>query len=167
VRTADEDEFREFMLSRWPTLVRLGYGLTGDRGLAEDLAQIALARVHDSWARVRRAQDPDAYTRRVMINANNSRLRKRRVPEQSDGHVPDVEVPDPSASIDQRSILVSALMQLTPRQRAVIVLRYWDDLTEAQTAEVLGCSTGAVKSHTSRALAGLRANAQLAERGIQ
>jgi RNA polymerase sigma-70 factor (sigma-E family) len=167
VKSADEDEFREFMLSRWPTLVRLGYGLTGDRYLAEDLAQTALARIHDSWSRVRRAEDPDAYARRVLINVNHSRQRKRRISEQTGEQVPDVAVPDPSALIDQRSVLVAALMQLPTRQRAVIVLRYWDDLTEAQIADILGCSTGAVKSHASRALARLRASAELAERGIE
>ena len=80
-----EAEFSEFMLGRWPRLVRLGYGLTGDQGLAEDLAQTALAKAFASWPRVRRAGDPDAYVRRIMLNANSARFRKRRVREQLTG----------------------------------------------------------------------------------
>src|SRR3954465_4768180 len=76
-------EFREFMVSRWGSLVRFAYGLTGDRGHAEDLAQTALAKAYASWPRVRRAEDPDAYVRRILVNANHGRFRKRRVEENS------------------------------------------------------------------------------------
>ena len=86
---AAEAEFSEFMHGRWLQLVRLGYVLTGDRGLAEDLAQTALARAYSSWPQIRRAGDPDAYVRRVMVNANRSRFRKRRVAEQLTGAVPE------------------------------------------------------------------------------
>ena len=163
VRPAEDEEFREFMASRWPGLVRLGYGLTGDRGLAEDLAQSALAKAYASWARVRRADDPDAYVRRILINANSNRFRKRRVSEHSAEQVPETGVMDAADSFDQRSVLIAALMELPPRQRAVVVLRYWEDLSEAQVASIMGCSVGTVKSQASRALARLRTSAQLVE----
>lgn len=74
----DREQFREFMVSRWPELVRLGYALTGDRWLAEDLAQTALVGACTAWWRVRRADDPDAYVRRILINASNRRFRRRQ-----------------------------------------------------------------------------------------
>jgi RNA polymerase sigma-70 factor (sigma-E family) len=157
-------EFQDFMLGRWPALVRFAYGLTGDRGHAEDLAQIALAKAYASWGRVRRADDPDAYVRRILINANHSRFRRSRVEEKpamvGDG-LPEPSVADRTGAIDERSVLVAALMELPPRQRAVVVLRYWDGLTESQAAAVLGCSVGNIKSQASRALAKLRTSAQL------
>lgn len=89
MRNADEERFREFMVGRWPTLVRLAYGLTGDRGLAEDLAQTTLANVYASWPKVSRAANPDAYTYRVLFNVNNGRFRKRRVTEHPAEAVPE------------------------------------------------------------------------------
>lgn len=158
-----EAEFREFMLGRWPSLVRFAYGLTGDRGHAEDLAQTALAKAYASWPRVSRADDPDAYVRRILVNANNSRFRKRRVDERSGTHLPDAPVADPAHDVAERSALLAALMELPPKQRAVVLLRYWDGLTETQVAAVLGCSVGNVKSQASRALAKLRTSTQLQE----
>ena len=87
-------EFHDFMLGRWPGLVRLAYGLTGDQALAEDLAQTALTRAYASWSRVRRADDPDAYVRKIVLNANRSRFRARRVAEQLTGAPPDSGAPD-------------------------------------------------------------------------
>src|SRR5690348_3547779 len=92
VNASDRAQFDEFMASRWPGLVRLAFGLTGDRWLAEDLAQTALASAYASWWRVRRADDPDAYVRRILINASKSRWRRGRVAEQAAG--PPAEVPD-------------------------------------------------------------------------
>jgi RNA polymerase sigma-70 factor (sigma-E family) len=154
-------EFREFMLGRWPSLVRFAYGLTGDRGHAEDLAQTALAKAYASWSRVRKADDPDAYVRRILINANHGRFRKRRVTEHGWDQLPEPAVADATGDLDQRTALVAALMELPPKQRAVVVLRYWDGLTESQAAGILGCSAGNVKSQASRALAKLRTSAQL------
>jgi RNA polymerase sigma-70 factor (sigma-E family) len=151
-----EAEFREFAIGRWPALVRFAYGLTGDAGHAEDLAQITLAKAYASWARVRRADDPDAYVRRILINAQNTRFRKRRVREAGGPRLPEPVTDDPTAALDQRSDLIAALLQLPPKQRAVVMLRYWDGLTETQAAAVLGCSVGTVKSQASRALAKLR-----------
>lgn len=157
-----EAEFAEFMVGRWPWLVRLAYALTGDWGHAEDLAQTAFAKALVSWPRLRRADDPDAYLRRILLNANHSRFRKRRVPET--GAAPEEQamtVSDGTAELDQRSVLVAALMELPPRQRAVVALRYWDGLTETQTAAILGCSAGTVRSQASRALAKLRMSPHL------
>jgi RNA polymerase sigma-70 factor (sigma-E family) len=172
VKDAEEEEFRAFMAARWPTLVRLAYGLTGDRGLAEDLAQTTLAKVCASWSSVSRAEDQDAYTYRILLNANNGRFRKRRVTEFFAGHAPSAEhvaaerAPvDESAASDQRTVLRAALMDLPPKQRAAVLLRYFGDLSEAQTAAVLGCSVGTIKSQTSAALARLRTSPHLLPEG--
>jgi RNA polymerase sigma-70 factor (sigma-E family) len=163
VAGADDEEFREFMHSRWPGLVRLGYSLTGEWAAAEDLAQTALAKAYASWSRVRRADDPDAYVRRILVNANHSRFRRRRVAEHSVEAPPEVGIEDQSGTVDERSWLVAALRQLPPKQRSVVILRYCEDLSETQVAAVLGCSVGNVKSQASRALARLRASDELAE----
>ena len=159
-----EAEFGEFMHSRWLQLLRLGFVLTGDQGLAEDLAQTALARAYASWPRIRRAGNPDAYVRRVMVNANHSRFRKRRVAEQLTAAVPEPALVDATGGCDDRVTLMAALMSLPLGQRSVVVLRFWLDMTEAQVAEVLGCSVGNVKSQATRALAKLRASSALDER---
>ena len=158
-----EAEFSAFVQRRWPQLVRLGFVLTGDAGLAEDLAQTALARVYASWSRICRSGDPDAYVRRVMVNANRSRFRKRRVAEQLTGTVPEPVPQEPTGGCDDRVTLMAALLNLPPRQRSVVVLRFWLDMTETQVAETLGCSVGNVKSQSSRALATLRARTDLTE----
>jgi RNA polymerase sigma-70 factor (sigma-E family) len=158
VNAAADDEFDDFMRGRWPAMVRLAYGLTGDAGHAEDLAQSAFARAYASWGRVSRAGDPDAYVRRIVINAHRSRFRKRRLAEELRGDLAESlggQQPGP----EERSELLDALGRLGPRQRAVVVLRYWLDLSEAETAAALGCSAGTVKSQASRALATLRKNA--------
>src|SRR5689334_5652886 len=98
VNARERQQFEEFMTSRWPGLVRLAFGLTGDRWLAEDLAQTALVSAYASWWRVRRADDPDAYVRRILINASKSRLRRRRVSEQPAATAPEAAVSDPTTS---------------------------------------------------------------------
>jgi RNA polymerase sigma-70 factor (sigma-E family) len=160
---AADAEFSEFMQGRWTKLVRLGYVLTGDRGLAEDLAQTALARAYASWPRVRRAADPDAYVRRVMVNANSSRFRRRRVREELTGVLPEPGGPAAAQYSGERAVLLSALMSLPYGQRAVVVLRYWIGMTESEVAATLGCSVGNVKSQSSRALAKLRAHMELSD----
>jgi RNA polymerase sigma-70 factor (sigma-E family) len=167
-----QQEFGQFMTARWPGLVRLAYGLTGDRWLAEDIAQAALASAYAAWWRVRRADDPDAYVRRILINTSHRRFRRRRVTEQA--HEPeqlansplaDAPVADPAELIGERSALLAALRELPTRQRAIVLLRYWDDLSDAQVAAVLGCAPGTVRSQASRALAKLRGSAALAGQG--
>ncbi len=108
----ERQQFEEFMISRWPGLVRLAFGLTGDRWLAEDLAQTALASAYASWWRVRGADDPDAYVRRILINASKSRFRRHRVAEQPGAVAPEAATADPTASVDDRSALLGALRQL-------------------------------------------------------
>ncbi|MGH3153666.1 MAG: SigE family RNA polymerase sigma factor [Streptosporangiaceae bacterium] len=156
------EDFKTFAASRWPGLVRLAFGLTGDRWLAEDIAQIALARAYVAWRRVSRADDPDAYVRRILVNASNRRFCRRRVTEQP-GELPETPVASPADLIGERAALLAALHQLPPRQRAVIVLRYWEDLTDAQIAAALGCTPGTVRSQLSRALAKLRLDPALRE----
>jgi RNA polymerase sigma-70 factor (sigma-E family) len=167
VNASLDGEFREFMHARWPAMVRLAYGLTGDRGHAEDVAQAAFARAYASWPRVRRSGDPDAYVRQIVVNENRNRFRKLRVTERlTDSVVVDVAWPDAAREYDERSALIAALQRLGPRQRAVIVLRYWMDLTEHETAAALDCSVGTVKSQASRALATLRQITELVDGGL-
>ncbi len=158
-----EAEFAEFMRGRWSALVRLGYGLTGDERLAEDLARAALAKAYASWPRVLRADDPDVYLRRIILNASLGKVRRRRVRERrtGDGSKPGTAQ---AAQVDHdRPALVTALMRLPASQRSVVLLRYWMDMTEAQVAAVLGCSVGSVRSQASRALANLRVGEDAAE----
>jgi RNA polymerase sigma-70 factor (sigma-E family) len=162
VSTGPDEEFDAFMRGRWPAMVRLGYALTGDAGHAEDLAQAAFARAYASWGRVRRAGDPDAYVRRIVINEHRGRFRKHRVAEELRADLGDaVGDQQEHRALDDRPALLDALRALGPRQRAVVVLRYWLDLSEAETAAALNCSVGTVKSQASRALATLRVNAAI------
>ena len=165
----ERQQFEEFMTSRWAGLVRLAFGLTGDRWLAEDLAQTALVSAYASWWRVRRADDPDAYVRRILINASKSRWRRSRAAEQHGEPLAEVPDPaaDPAATVGERSALLKALGALPPRQRAVVVLRYWLGLSETEAAAELNCSVGTVKSQASRALATLRQSAELVDGGFQ
>jgi RNA polymerase sigma-70 factor (sigma-E family) len=161
VSAESDEEFREFMRGRWAATVRLAYGLTGDAWQAEDVAQDAFARAYASWGRVSRAGDPEAYVRRIVINEFRRRFRKHRVTEDMPGELPDVGVTQPGP--EDRSVLIEALRSLGPRQRAVVVLRYWLDLSEAETAAALNCSRGTVKSQAARALATLRKTATVME----
>jgi RNA polymerase sigma-70 factor (sigma-E family) len=166
MNAAADAEFTDFMHGRWSQLVRLGYGLTGDRQLAEDLAQTAFAKAYASWGRVRRADNPDAYLRRIVVNANSNRFRKIRVGEVLTEMVPDLmAAADGAQRRGDRDALMTALMQLPYGQRAAVVLRYWMDLSETETAAILGCSVGNVKSQASRALTKLRTSAALVEGG--
>jgi len=164
-------EFREFMHGRWPAMVRLAYALTGDQGHAEDVAQAAFARAYASWPKVRRTGNPEAYVRRIVVNENRNRFRKQRVPERLTDAPPEpgpsTGAADATSQYDERSALMAALRRLGPRQRAVVVLRYWLGLTEAEAAAELNCSVGTVKSQASRALATLRQSAELVDGGSQ
>ena len=156
------EDFSVFAAARWPGLVRLAFGLTGDRWAAEDIAQTTLARAYVAWRRVSRADDPDAYLRRILVNTSNRRFRRHRVTEQS-GDPPEIAVEGPADLVGERAALLAALRELPPRQRAVVVLRYWEDLTDVQIATALGCSPGTVRSQLSRALAKLRESPVLGE----
>src|SRR5438105_5965294 len=104
-------EFREFMHARWPTMVRLAYGMTGDQGHAEDVAQTAFARAYASWPRVSRTGNPDAYLRQIVVNENRNRFRKNRVPERLTGSLPEHGAADATRAFDDRSALIAALQR--------------------------------------------------------
>lgn len=148
-----EDELRDFVRVRYLDLLRIAYLLTGSWPGAEDLVQSVLVKTMGRWSKI---DDPMAYLRRAMVNQQSSVWRRLR------GEVLTARLPDRSTVGDlseeaaQRDELMRALAKLPPRTRAVVVLRYWEDLSEAETAEVLGCSVGAVKSQGSRGLAQLR-----------
>jgi RNA polymerase sigma-70 factor (sigma-E family) len=159
----NDAEFAEFMRGRWSALVRLGYGLTGDQHLAEDLARAALAKTYASWPRVLRSGDPDVYVRRIILNASLGKVRRRQVRERGPAAEPGPGTAPGIRADDDRPALVTALMGLPAGQRSVVLLRYWMDMTEAQVAAVLGCSVGSVRSQASRALANLRVGEDVAE----
>jgi len=152
-------DFDEFVADSLEPLLKTAYLITWDAGEAEDLVQECLLKVARRWARVRRMAQPRAYARRILVNLalDSSRDRARRRGElEADPASVEEATWDALAGLDTRAELLAALAQLTPRQRAVLVLRYFNDLTEAQTADVLGFSPGTVKSNTSRGLARLR-----------
>lgn len=164
MQAEQEAEFKEFVTARWSHLVRTAYLLTGDVHHAEDLTQTALVKAYRSWRRVSRSDRPEAYVRRMLVNCNSDRFRKRRVTEALTAVPPDVAGRDEAVSwADERSALLAALAGLPPKQRAVIVMRYWEDLSEAEVAEALGCSPGTVKSQASKALAKLRTHPGLTQ----
>lgn len=151
-------EFDEFAVAAWPRLRRSAYLLTGDHHLAEDLAQTALVRTYAHWRRVRRA-DALAYARRILVNANIDRLRRRRMLEVRDGeHGTDLDRVAAAADdrADERDEVVRLLRTLTDRERRVVVLRHYFDLSEREVARELDIAPGTVKSTLSRALAKLR-----------
>jgi RNA polymerase sigma-70 factor (sigma-E family) len=141
--------------------------LTGDQGHAEDVAQAAFARAYAAWPRVRRAGNPEAYLRRIVINEHRNRFRRHKVAERLTDAPPESGGADATRQYDDRSALIAALQRLGPRQRAVIVLRYWLGLTEAEAAAELNCLVGTVKSQASRALASLRQSAELVDGEFQ
>jgi RNA polymerase sigma-70 factor (sigma-E family) len=147
------------MLDRGPALSRLAYLLTGDHQLAEDLVQTALARTAVRWSRVAAAGDPQAYVRRIMVNERTTWWRRGRYETVSRADAVALDVAagaDEAERITRRVALLAALARLAPRQRAVVVLRYYADMSVEETAESLGCSVGTIKSTTSDALARLR-----------
>jgi RNA polymerase sigma-70 factor (sigma-E family) len=144
-------DFESFVSARQGALLRTAYLITGNHQDAEDLVQTALIKAVAGWGRVR---EHEAYVRRILVNESVTRWRRRRWRETAAADVDDR--PGPEVDLDQNLVLRQALGRLAPRQRAVIVLRYFDDLTEAQTAEALGISVGTVKSQSRDALARLR-----------
>ncbi|WP_018347427.1 SigE family RNA polymerase sigma factor [Longispora albida] len=155
---AAEREFREYVAARQGAHYRTAYLLTGHHEDAQDLVQAALTRLAAHWPRVQRSGSPDAYVRRILYHQRVSwwrLLRNRR--EHAAAELPDQpSMVDPAADSAVRVTLGAALRQLTPKQRAVIVLRYYEDRPEAEIAEILGCSVGTVRSQVHRTLARLR-----------
>jgi RNA polymerase sigma-70 factor (sigma-E family) len=152
------EEFELWVHARSAALARSAYLLTGDTQLAEDLLQETLTRVAQKWRRVVREGSPDAYARRVMHNLciDAWRRRRSRPPEVLGATPPELGRGD-GIDVERRVLLRDALARLTPRQRAVLSLRFYEDLTETETAAVLGCSVSTVKSTARDALARLRA----------
>ncbi|MFF5228756.1 SigE family RNA polymerase sigma factor [Dactylosporangium sp. NPDC000521] len=152
-----EESFLAYVRERVAALSRIAFLLTGDRHLAEDLVQETLLRVAGRWGRIAAGGDPDPYVRRTLYHQHVSAWRRHRGRTVHVEHPPDRPGPDESDAVTGGVAVRAALARLAPRQRAVIVLRYFEDLTEAQTADILGCRVGTVKSQTRDALARLRA----------
>jgi RNA polymerase sigma-70 factor (sigma-E family) len=152
-----DQEFRSFVAGRQPRLQRAAFSLCGDWHTAQDLVQQTLEDAYVHWGKVQRADSPDAYLQRMLINRARSQWRRR-----SSGEIPTAELgdekarPDFSQALADRQALIAALSDLPRRQRESVVLRHVGGLSEAETASVLGVSVGSVKSLTSRGLATLR-----------
>lgn len=160
---AESEDFARFVDLRQRALLRSAWLLTGDWGLGEDLVQTALARTWLRWDKVKRRDDPEIYVRRVLVSTWINWSRRKWRGERTVTQLPDGPAPgDLEAEAVARVAVRRALGSLTNSQRAVIVLRVFDDLTEAQTAQVLGCALGTVKSTMSQALTRLRADRGLA-----
>jgi RNA polymerase sigma-70 factor (sigma-E family) len=150
-----DDELAEFVRARYQQLLRRAYLLTGSQPAAEDLVQEALARCCAAWRR-RPVAEPDAYVQRVMLNLLVSRSRLRRFREDATETLPERGVADATAEHADRDVMWRVLQEAAPRQRAVLVLRFYEDLTEAQIAECLNVTVGTVRSQTAKGLARLR-----------
>lgn len=156
-RGPTEEEFVELVHTAWPRLYRTAVLLVREHALAEDLVQTALARTYSHWHRIRDVGAAHAYARRALVNTATSTFRRRAFR----GERPTAELPEqPAAGTgtgpEERMDVLAALARLAPKQRAVVVLRFYDDLSVQDTADALGVSTGTVKSQTSAALARLR-----------
>ncbi len=158
-------EYDDVYAALWPRLVRTAYAVAGDRGLAEDAVQTAFAKAYRSWRRISRMTAPEAYLRRMVVNEvlNDRRLARHR------HELPSAEPPEEATPIPVEPALAHdemwrAVSTLPPRQRAVLVLRYYEDLSEQQIADALGCRPGTVKSQASAALAALRTRLDLPSR---
>jgi RNA polymerase sigma-70 factor (sigma-E family) len=160
---ARDEEFSEFVRLRYDALARLGLLLTGDRGHGEDLAQTALLRTYRAWPRITRPA-ADAYVRTVMTNLALRWGARKWHGERPTELLPESPVAsDPAVSSDDADAMRRLLRTLPPQQRAVLVLRYFEDLSEADVAAMLGCSVGTVKSRASRAIAALRLSGLLTD----
>lgn len=149
------DDFVEFVRARQQALVRFAYLLTSDHHAAEDLVQTALAKTYLSWDRLRDLGAVDAYVRRIIVNENTSIWRRAwKRNERSTEFLPDAGTSNPD--VDTRDAIWRVVQTLPTKQRAAVVLRYYEDRTEAETAQILGCSVGNVKSQTSRGIARMR-----------
>jgi RNA polymerase sigma-70 factor (sigma-E family) len=151
--------FEDFVVARGPALVRFAHGLSGDRHLAEDLVQEVLARVAERWSRLER---PEAYLRAALCRELVS-WRRRRSHGERPGEVPDRVGPGSADGVVERDAVWRLLATLQARQRAVLVLRYWEGLPDREIAGLLGCSEGTVRSSAARAFAVLRAQPDLAQ----
>jgi RNA polymerase sigma-70 factor (sigma-E family) len=158
---SDDPGFRDYVTARSRALLRTAYLLTGNRADAEDLVQSALAKTYLAWDRIEDRGALDGYVRRAMVNTHISWWRRRRLEEYPTDEIPDQVVADHSGTSDMQDSLRRAVDRLPQRMRAAVMLRYFEDMTEAEVADVLGVSLGTVKSTVSRAVAKLRIDAEL------
>jgi RNA polymerase sigma-70 factor (sigma-E family) len=156
-----EIDFHEFVITRSRSLLHSAYLLTGNVADAEDLVQSALAKTYQAWDKIEDRRALDGYVRRAMVNTHISWWRRRKVDEYPTDDIPDQPVADSSVSSEQHDALCRALERLPQRMRAAVVLRFFEDMTEAEVADVLGVSQGTVKSTVSRAVAKLRTDTDL------
>jgi RNA polymerase sigma-70 factor (sigma-E family) len=157
------EEFREYVAARGPALLRAAMQLTSDRAEAEDLLQAALAKTYLAWDRINDRGSVDGYVRRAMVNTQISWWRRRKLEIYPTDELPDQPVDDHTLRSEMHDALGRALDRLPARQRLAVVLRYYEDMPEAEIAEVLGVSVGTVKSTVSRAMARLRDDAGLGD----
>jgi RNA polymerase sigma-70 factor (sigma-E family) len=158
-----DGEFTDFVAHHGGQLLRTACLVTGDTHLGEDLLQTALAKAYGSWAKVQRADHPVAYVRRLMINTHLSWVRRLTNTERVHETFSDAATGDLQTAYAERDEMRRALLQLSPRVRTAVVLRYFDDLSEVETARVMGCSRSTVNNHVTRGLAALRTRLTLTD----
>jgi RNA polymerase sigma-70 factor (sigma-E family) len=162
--SANTTQFTAYVRTKGPTLLRTARALTPNPADAEDLLQTALTKTYLAWDRIDDHRAVDGYVRRTLVNTRTSQWRKRKVDEFTTDELPEPAAagqPDLTEQQAQRDALLRAIGRLPPRQRAMVVLRYYEDMSEVQTAERLGVSVGTVKSAVSRALGKLRDDPEL------
>ncbi|HET7530437.1 MAG TPA: SigE family RNA polymerase sigma factor [Mycobacteriales bacterium] len=161
MRQPDEEAFAAFVRARSGALLSTAWALTRDKQLAEDLVQTALARCYAAWPRIE-SDDPEAYVRRTMLNAQRNVWRRRLPVLVWPGELPEPTLARPfDDDVAEREAVLTALRALSPRQRAVVVYRYYEDRPDDQIAQLMGCSVGSVKRHGARALRRLERHASL------
>jgi RNA polymerase sigma-70 factor (sigma-E family) len=150
--------FEEFAAARLPAVLRFAAVLTGDRGLAEDVVQEVLIRANARWRMIENLDRPEAYVRKMIVNEYLAWRRRswRLVLSSASSGIDGLPTPDPAARYAEREALLAELTKLPRRQRAVVVLRYYEGLSDQEIADALGCKPGTVRGHASRALAALR-----------
>jgi len=163
VDSADRERFDDLVRHRFPALLRFGYVLTRDWQLAEDLTQTALAKTWFRWNQLRDVDAAEFYVRRLMVSAYGKWWRRKWRGEVPTEQLPEQGVGSAMDRVASRDALTRALLTLPPRTRAMLALRFYDDLSEVEVADIVGCSVGNVKSTVSRALARLRADGLLEE----
>jgi RNA polymerase sigma-70 factor (sigma-E family) len=157
IRSQEEiSGFAALVEERSPALLRTAYVVVGDRQLAQDLLQEALVKAYVAWPRLRDTTKAEAYVRRTIVTTAISWRRRRSFHERPVQDLPDANNPDETDRLATQDALWEQVRALPPRQRAALVLRYYEDLTETETAEVMGCSVGTVKSQVAAALGKLR-----------
>jgi RNA polymerase sigma-70 factor (sigma-E family) len=156
-RKPDAEAFSEFVAARSRSLFSTAYLVMGDYQLAQDLVQESLTKTYLAWPRLRDVNNAEAYTKRVIVTTSISWRRRRSFRERPVGDLPDLGVPDPTRLLPEQDELWVQLYRLPPRQRMAVILRFCEDLSERQTAELMGCSVGTVKRQVFLALSKLRA----------